>query len=323
MPETAAAARTVALTGATGFVGARILQKLTARGLEVRALTRRPQPPAPGVQWISGDLDDAAALAALVTGADAVIHCAGLVKARTAAEFDAVNNRGCRQLCLALRSVAGTAEAAARPHFMLISSLAARLPEISAYAASKQAGERAAAETLGDIPWTVMRPPGVYGPGDAEILKLLRLMRRGVALAPGGRDSRFSLIHVDDLAAAAGAALWQAQVFSKVIELDDGKSGGYSMDEVRRCVEAILDRRIRTVTVPAGLLHFIGAVNEVAARLVGGAPMLTRGKARELAHGDWVSAGDKLQAMIDWQPRIDLQSGFGDAIAWYRKENLL
>jgi nucleoside-diphosphate-sugar epimerase len=323
MSETAAAARTVALTGATGFVGARILQELTACGHTVRALTRRPQAPAKGVQWVSGDLAHAEALLALVSGADAVIHCAGLVKARRAEEFDAVNHQGCRQVCLALSSVTSTAADTAPPHFMLISSLAARQPEVSAYAASKAAGERTAMETLGDIPWTILRPPGVYGPGDTEILKLLRVMRRGFALAPGSADSRFSLIHVDDLAAAVAAALWQPAVYSKAIEPDDGKGGGYAMDDVRAIVASILDRRIRTLTVPAGLLHLVGAVNEIAARLIGGAPMLTRGKARELTHADWVSAGNKLQTMIDWQPRIDLQTGLADAIAWYRKENLL
>lgn len=323
MSETAAAERTVALTGATGFVGARILQKLVEGGLGVRALTRRPQPPVGGVEWVAGDLDDGDALKELVTGADAVVHCAGLVKARSSEEFDAVNSRGCHNLCLAVRSVMGASSEVHRPHFMLISSLAARLPEISAYAASKAAGERAAVESLGDIPWTVMRPPGVYGPGDAEILKLLRVMQRGIALAPGSPNSRFSLLHVDDLANAVGAALWRAEVFSKVIELDDGKDDGYSMDEVRTHAEAILERRIRTVTIPVALLRLIGGVNEITARLVGGAPMLTRDKASELAHDDWVSAGDRLSTMVDWQPAIDLETGLADAIAWYRQKNLL
>lgn len=315
--------KTVALTGATGFVGARILHKLLERGTPVRALTRRPQPPATGTDWITGDLNDAGALQELVKGADAVIHCAGLVKARSAEEFDRVNHQGSRSICQAVRAIAATGEKPAHPHFILISSLVARLPEISAYAASKHAAEQAVRESLEDSPWTVIRPPGVYGPGDVEILKLLRVMRRGVALAPGSQGSRFSLLHVDDLAEAVCAALWQPQIFSKVIELDDGKSGGYSIDEVRLLAESIFDRRIRTITVPEGLLHFVGAANEIAARLVGGAPMLTRGKARELVHPDWVSAGEKLPTLIDWKPQFDLGAGLGDAVAWYGERNLL
>ena len=323
MPETAAAVKTVALTGATGFIGARILQKLLERGTPVRALTRCPQPQATGIDWISGDLNDAGALKELVKGADAVIHCAGLVKARSAEEFDRVNHQGSRSLCQAVRAVAGSGEKSVHPHFILISSLAARLPEISAYAASKHASEKAVRESLEDRPWTVLRPPGVYGPGDVEILKLLRVMRRGVALAPGSQDSRFSLLHVGDLAEAVCAALWQPRVFSKMIELDDGKSGGYSMDEVRLLAESIFGRRIRTITVPEGLLHFAGAANEIAARLVGGAPMLTRGKARELVHADWVSTGEKLATLINWKPQFDLEAGLGDTVAWCREKKLL
>ncbi len=315
--------KTVALTGVTGFVGAQILQKLLQRGTPVRALSRRPQPQATGIDWIPGDLNDAGALQELVKGADAVIHCAGLVKARSAEEFDRVNHQGSRNLCKAVQAVAGAGENTAHPHFILISSLVARLPEISAYAASKHASEQAVRESLEASPWTIMRPPGVYGPGDVEILKLLRVMRRGVALVPGNRGSRFSLLHVSDLAEAVCAALWQPRIFSKMIELDDSKSGGYSMDEVRLLAESIFGRRIRTITVPKGLLHFAGAANEIAARLVGGAPMLTRGKARELAHTDWVSAGEKLPALIDWKPQYDLRAGLGDAVAWYQEKNLL
>ena len=323
MPETAAAARTVALTGATGFIGARILQELTARGNPVRALTRRPQPVIDGVEWISGDLQDEAALQELVTDADAIIHCAGVVKARTAGEFDRVNNLGCQKLCQAVRSVADSAGGSTGRHFLLISSLAARMPELSAYAASKRAGEQSLADELADIPWTVMRPPGIYGPGDAEILKLLRAMDRGLALSPGSANSRFSLLHADDLAGAVCEALWQPEVFSKVVELDDGKSGGYSMDEVRQIVEPILDRKIRLLTVPGPVLGMLGAGNELLAFLTGGTPMLTRGKARELAHPDWVGTNQALTAAVNWQPEIDLASGLVETIAWYKEKNLL
>lgn len=323
MTETAAAVRTVALTGATGFVGARILRMLTARGIAVRALTRRPQPEAPGVEWISGDLETDAALQQLTTGADAIIHCAGLIKARSAKEFDRVNNLGCGRLCRATRMVADKSGDAVRPHFLLISTLAARLPEISAYAASKRAGEQSMAESLGNIPWTVLRPPGVYGPGDTEILRLLRVMRHGIALSPGGFDGRFSLLHVDDLADAVCAALGRPEIYSKVVELDDGHKGGYSMDDVRQIVEPILERKIRLLPVPGPVLGLMGAGNEMLGYLSSRVPMLTRGKARELAHKDWVSDGAAINRMIGWLPQIGLPAGMADTIAWYRDKDLL
>ena len=67
----------LALTGATGFVGGALLEQALAAGHQVRALTRRPRPECKGVTWVSGALDDAAALSALVSTADAVVHVAG------------------------------------------------------------------------------------------------------------------------------------------------------------------------------------------------------------------------------------------------------
>ena len=73
--------RTLAITGATGFVGATLLKAALASGYKVRALTRRPQPATLGVDWIEGALDLPYSLDLLVQGADAVIHVAGVVNA--------------------------------------------------------------------------------------------------------------------------------------------------------------------------------------------------------------------------------------------------
>ena len=142
----------LAITGATGYVGRRVLALAES---PVRALTRRPQSPQPGVAWIEGDLADTAALAQLCKGADAVLHIAGVVNAPTRAAFDAGN-------------VAGTAAmlaAAGSRRFVHVSSLAAREPQISNYGASKAAAERLVMTS--DLDWVIVRPPGVYGPGDA------------------------------------------------------------------------------------------------------------------------------------------------------------
>src|SRR4249919_3011407 len=81
----------LAITGATGFVGGRLLELALAAGHEVRALTRRPQQPRDGVTWIPGALDDQASLDLLAKGADAMIHVAGVINAPDPARFEAAN----------------------------------------------------------------------------------------------------------------------------------------------------------------------------------------------------------------------------------------
>ncbi|TMJ23085.1 MAG: NAD-dependent epimerase/dehydratase family protein, partial [Alphaproteobacteria bacterium] len=217
----------VAVTGATGFVGPHLVAALARHSWKLRLLVRRwtPLPSLPGVEAeiVWGDLSDEASLRALVGGADAVIHAAGLIKARRPAEFDRINRDGTARLSALAPDVP----------FLLLSSLAAREPQLSPYAASKRAAEEAVAARSG--PWLTLRAPAVYGPGDRETLAYFKMAKRGFALQPGqprGRpEARLSLIHVEDLAEALALAL-DRPVPPGVHEIDDGHAGGYSHDDM-------------------------------------------------------------------------------------------
>ena len=107
---------TIAMTGATGFVGGAVLARLLDEGHRVRALARRPQPARAGVTWIPGDLADLPALDALVKGADAILHIAGAINLPDRAAFFAANAEGTRALVAAARG-------AHVDRFVLVSSL--------------------------------------------------------------------------------------------------------------------------------------------------------------------------------------------------------
>ncbi len=156
----------VALTGATGFVGSATLDRLLEAGWKIRALTRRDQPKRAGVLWVSGTLDDMASLNTLCEGADAVLHIAGVVNVPTAAEFEAGNVTGTANMLAA-------AKAAGISRFVHVSSLSAREPALSLYGASKAKAEKLVATSL--IDWTIIRPPGVYGPGDRDVLEMFQM----------------------------------------------------------------------------------------------------------------------------------------------------
>ena len=125
----------VAVTGASGFVGRAVVRRLLETGWPVRVLVRRRPADLEGAVPVHGSLEDEAALQHLVEGASAVVHCAGLVAAPSAAAFAQVNVLGSARLFAA---AAGTAT---RPRILLVSSLAAREPRLSAYAHSKRAAE--------------------------------------------------------------------------------------------------------------------------------------------------------------------------------------
>lgn len=302
----------VALTGATGFIGRRILAALSEEGVRVRALARDPARLegvlAPG-DVVGGALDDDDALKALTDGADRVIHCAGAVRGATREQFDAVNVAGAAR-------VANHARVSGADRFLLISSLAAREPHLSPYAASKRAGEDAVGEALGGLPLFVIRPPAVYGPGDREMLPLLKTMARGTAPVFGSPDAHFSLIFVDDLARAAVAWTKADAPPLGLLEIDDGKAGGYSWTEFAAGIETITGRPVKLRPVPAFVLNVPATINGLAGRLGLMSPMLTPGKLRELRHPDWVCRAGTPELIPGWKPRIGLQEGLRRTPGW-------
>lgn len=296
----------VALTGATGFLGGAIARVLSRKGYAVRALARDPARllNTPGLQPLAGDLRTPASLSALVQGADAVIHCAGLVKARTRAEFFRVNAE-------AAAALADACVNAAARRFVLISSLGAREPRLSDYTASKAAGEEAVRERAG-LAATILRPCAIYGAGDPESAKLLRVAAAGFLPVLGPPQARISLIHVHDCATAALAALESEGTVGRTYEVDDGH-GGYSWAQMAQALSSALGRPVRPLPTPLPALALAAQLNAWRAALLREAAMLTPGKARELAHPDWAVRLGGLQQDSDWAPRINLEQGFREA----------
>ena len=293
---------TVALTGATGFIGGALVRGLEQAGFRVRALVRPTSDVtrlAAGVERVMGALDDPGSLTRLVHGARAVVHCAGAVRGSAPRDFDPVNVGGVAQLARAV-----SAERPA-PCIVHLSSLAARHPELSPYAASKRRGEDA---LLAAPAWTVLRPPIVYGPGDRELLPLLRWMARGIAPIVGPRNGRLSLVYVDDLGDAV-ARLVALGATGRVFELDDGQPSGYALGDIVAAVERWRGRSVLRVPVPAAVLGGLSRLNVLAARLRGRAPMLTPGKVREMFHPGWTCNNTALAGATGWWPRIRLDEG--------------
>jgi nucleoside-diphosphate-sugar epimerase len=306
--------RLVALTGATGFVGPHLLLALGRRGWRVRLLVRRwsPLPSLAGVEaeLVLGDLSDSDALNRLVDGADTVIHAAALIKARHAGQFMAVNRDGTARLSAA----AGAAR------FLLLSSLAAREPHLSPYAASKRAAEQVIAERAG--PWLAVRAPAVYGPGDRETLAYFRAVARGLAPRPAVADGRLSLIHVADLAEALALAVDQPLVGS-ICEIDDGREGGYGYRDMHQAAAAALGRTALSIAVPRIVMAGLARLNQLGHRLGGPVQILTPGKVNEIFHPDWTVHDRHLAGAIGFAPRYHLADGFRDTVLWYRRREWL
>ncbi len=320
-----------AVTGATGFVGKHLINELIAQGFQVNALTRRPRPEKEKpkkekpekekINWISGDLDNRQALGELVKNTDVVFHLAGLVKARSKHDFNHINSHAVKTLVDVIHQSATKPHA--KPHFILLSSLAARERKLSAYAESKRKGEEILTEHAGDMPWTILRPPGVYGPEDKETLKIFKAVSYRMSILPGSADNRASWIYAPDLARALIAVSENQACHDQILDVDDGKKDGYSNQEMYETAANILNINAFNIVLPRFILRFFGHINVLFSTLFGYIPMITPEKVNELCHSDWICRGPHVMKLTNWKPETTLKQGFKKTLKWYRDNNLM
>ena len=302
---------TVALTGATGFVGQAVLDVAQQRDIRVRALARRPQPERDNVDWLAGSLGDAQSLAGLCEGAEAVVHVAGLTNAPDPSAFHDANVAGTQRL------IAAAKEARVK-RFVFVSSLSAREPGLSAYGASKAEAEKLI-EASG-LDWTIIRPPGVYGPRDVDYFEMFRTAAWGfVPLPPGGASS---IIHVHDLARLlldmvdAQPALVRRRTF----EPDDGREGGWSHKELARAIGTAVERRVFAPHLPRQVLELAAKADRA---LRGDKARLTADRVGYMTHPNWVARSDRKVPRAVWEPVIPGEEGLRETADWYRREGWL
>lgn len=322
------------LTGGTGFVGSHVARALSTEGWSVRALARRPDAAAArglaGVpaEIVGGDLSERSgdALRNALEGCRAIVHVAGLVKARSLDEYRETNVRATERLV-----AAGNASAPGAL-FVLVSSQAAAGPArdgravreedspqpISWYGLSKREAETAVARDWKG-PWIVLRPSVVYGPADRGLLTLFAAAARGWVPVPAG-SSRIQLIPASRAALGIARAAKRPDLAGRTGFLTDP-------DPIRiRDLAAILaslpERRARLVPIPAALIRAAGAVETLREALTGASRPFNSDKAREILAGDWVCA-PVLQEKLDLPPPSPLEDGLRDTWNWYRQAGWL
>ena len=301
----------IAVTGATGFVGQMLVEECQRQGIGVRALTRREQDAREGVGWVSGDLNNKAALAELVRGAEAVIHLAGVVSALDAAGFEDGNVAGTLNLIEAC-------VAAGTPRFVFVSSLSAREPQLSVYGASKHRAEKLVKAS--GLDWTIIRPPAIYGPRDTENLELFKLAKWGVVPMPP-KNGRASWIHVGDLCRLLLAIAPSGEATTrKLYEVDDGHPNGWTHYEIARAIGWAVGRRPWVPHLSEAMLRRVSAVERFFRH---SKAKLTLDRVGYMVHPDWVANAQDAVPQHIWRAKTPMREGMRATANWYRKNGWL
>ena len=302
---------TVAVTGASGFIGSNLTAHLSARGHDVRAV-RRPF--------------DRPDLIETLRGCEVVVHLAGVVAAARDDEYVAANVTATRVVAESTR--------AAGARLVHISSLAAAGPAsraaprveddppapMTAYGRSKLAGERAI-EGVRGLQWTILRPGVVYGPRDRAVLALFRMARAGMLPLVGRETAAYTMIHVADVVRAIEAAV------------DRGDASGETMFvghpepvSARALVEGVRDAAggaATIVRVPRPLLWIAARAGDAIGALRGKPVVINRRRYDELNADGFVCRVDRLRDRLGIVAEIALRDGLAQTANWYRSNGWL
>lgn len=324
-------AQRVLVTGANGFIGSHLCRSLLAHGFTVIAGVRSganlENLENVDVTYAYGDVTKHETLTELIAGADVVLHNAGLVKSKSAARMTEVNTGGTEALydvCVKSKHV---------KRFVFISSMAASGPSqdrprveddepapLTHYGWSKLNAEKALLKRAHELNVQIVRPPGVYGPGDREILTFFQTVRRGIRPSIGNIGRRLNMVYVDDLAEGVSRLLEHKLPSGNIYFLAESQS--YTFAELMDHIGAAVDRRGISLPVPGWAFKSIGAVTETASKLVGATPMLTLEKAREVL-SSWEVSVARARADFDFAPAISFPEGARLTAAWYRDHGWL
>jgi nucleoside-diphosphate-sugar epimerase len=334
----------VLVTGATGFIGGRLVESLLHRGAEVRCLVRPSPRVEPlrklGVELVSGDLASAGDLRPALRCCDVVYHLAARTSALTRRELYQTNVAGSAAVA---RACAGQLTP---PTLVVVSSIAAAGTAVagrdrgdadpprpvSEYGRSKRAGELAAVAWARRLPLSVVRPAIVFGPGNREMLPIFQTVTHlRLHLVPGFKPRRVGLIHSDDL----------IEVLLRVAErgrrIDPGHGdadagagrsppGYYFASDTEFPTYANLGRMIARATGSEHVL--VMAVAEPIAwlaaagaqswgRLLRQTSSFNVDKLREAFAGDWTQCTRRLEQELGFRPRASLQQRLQETAQWY------
>ena len=266
----------VFLTGATGFVGGHLLKRLLAERHSVRALVRDPQktslPPDPCLEVAQGDVIEGTGLDAGMRGCDAAIHLVGIIVENGNATFERVHYLG----------AGNVVEAAKRnkiARFVQMSALGARPNGVSEYQTSKWKAEEAVRHS--GIPWCVLRPSLIFGPGDGFVTQMLDVMRKAPLFrpVPGDGKPRFRPVFIDDVTTCFAQALTSASATGQTVDLGGGED--LSLNEILVEIAHCAGIRKPAVHIPMPLM----AIGAAIAQAVLPHPPVTPGQVRMLKEG--------------------------------------
>jgi len=323
------------VTGANGFVGSHLCERLIEEGYKVYALAR----PGSNLRWIHhlplkmvfGDLLEPARYLNIMAECDVVFHVAGVTRARSREAYFNGNFKATQVLVDALLS-------RKRPkgqRFVFVSSQAAWGPSASLepidentpprpltwYGESKLKAQEYVWQNRKILQAAIACPPAVYGPRDTDVLHFLKAVSKGVIPQLEGRDRYASFIHVSDL--ARGLALMGRHEAAPEDIFFLAHNRPFAWSELARITLDTLGKRGVVVPVPMPIMQLTALFSDWANRFKKKPSIISRQKLIEMRQDFWVCSPKKAEKKLGFSCQTDIREGIRQTLEWYYQHGWL
>jgi oxidoreductase len=325
------------VTGATGFIGGHLAERLVQEGHRVRCLVRRTSETTRlqrlGVELAYGDLANPASLVDAVEGCRYVLHCGALVSDwATVAEMRRINVSGTKHLLEASLAASArrfihvsTTDIYGHPGGRAIEETYVPTAFRNWYAQTKREAEQEVLRVgrAGASEVVILRPATVYGPRSKEVIgQIASALRRGQMLLVDRGRAVAGLTYVENLTDAALLALTRPEAIGQAFNVTDGLSINW-----RQFLDDLADRlgcRRARWSLPLGVAHALGVSLEQGYRLLRRAlrvetpPLLSR-QAVDVLGRDQDFSNEKIRALLGWAPRVGYPTGLEATVSWLKE----
>ncbi|MCD6165522.1 NAD-dependent epimerase/dehydratase family protein [bacterium] len=324
---------TIAVTGATGFIGSHLVEALLQRGNRVVCLIRKTS----NLRWLRnlnlefvyGDLCNGENLEQFVSEADQIFHLAGLTKARGETEYFAVNTLSTQRLLKVIEKVNPNLQ-----RFVFLSSAAAAGPSpnsipvresdpvapITSYGRSKAEAEKIVLSFSSKLPVTIIRPPAVYGPRDQDVYVYFKWTQRGVQVLIG-KNRQLSLVFVKNLVQGTLAAAEHSAAIGEIFFITD--DGIFTWEYLNELIARALGVRPICLHFSESLLNVMAVFAEAYGKIIRKPILLNREKIRDISQRYWICDNSKARQVLGFIPPHPTAKAIQETADWYRKHGWL